>query len=75
MTFDEALRYFGTQARMARAVGVSRAAILKWTDGVPLLRQYQLERVTGGDLVADDQTLPTRTVERTECTTRETTRK
>lgn len=54
MKKDEAIAYYGTQIKLAQALGISQAAISKWPDKVPLLRQYQIERLTGGALKVDD---------------------
>jgi hypothetical protein len=37
---------------MARALGICRQSITSWGDTVPLARQYQIERLTGGRLKA-----------------------
>lgn len=52
----DAIRYYGTQRKLADALGISQAAISKWPDDVPLLRQYQIERLTGGALKVQDKT-------------------
>lgn len=52
MTKHEAIAYFGTQAALARALGVNRAAINGWGDKIPPGRQYQLEVITKGRLKA-----------------------
>lgn len=54
MTVDEAIAYFGSPTRVCRALGIRRAAIGNWCGQVPLLRQYQLERLTDGALKAHD---------------------
>ena len=54
MKKDEVLAYFGTQVQLAKALGISQAAISKWPDQVPMLRQYQIERLTGGALKVQD---------------------
>ena len=53
MTKDEALAYYGTQVKLAKALGITQAAVSKWPEQVPLLRQYELERLTGGALKVD----------------------
>jgi len=55
MTKTDAINHFGTQASLARALGIHRAAINGWGDQVPLGRQYQLEVLTKGALKADRQ--------------------
>ncbi len=51
MKFDKAVQHYGSQAELARAVGVTHQACQYWRDhGIPELRQYQLERLTRGKL-------------------------
>jgi len=50
----DAIRYYGTQRKLADALGISQAAVSKWPDRVPKLRQYELERLTGGKLKVDN---------------------
>lgn len=58
MTFDEAVRFFGSQNKLAGALGVDRAAVSVWKSrgegGVPLLAQYRLARISGGALQVED---------------------
>lgn len=55
MTFEDLISHFGTQAEAARAIGVTRGRVWQWRlEGIPLLRQFQIERITGGALVARD---------------------
>lgn len=61
MTYDEALGIFGTQANLARALGITQSTVSLWGKGprgakafaVPRAYQYQLEVITGGKLRAD----------------------
>jgi transcriptional repressor of cell division inhibition gene dicB len=50
MTMKQVLSHFGTQTKVAEALKISQAAVAQWGDEVPLLRQYQLERITEGEL-------------------------
>lgn len=62
MTYDEALGVFGTQANLARALGISQSTVSLWGDGprgekvfkIPELYQFKLEVITSGALRADD---------------------
>jgi len=56
MTKDEAIRYFGTQTKLAKALGVSQSTVSEWVD-LPEGRQYQLEIATGGVLKAEKPAL------------------
>ena len=53
MKKDEVLAYYGTQVQLAKALGITQAAVAQWRE-VPMLRQYQLERLTGGALKVQD---------------------
>jgi hypothetical protein len=52
MTKQDAIDYYGSQAALARALGIHRAAVHAWEE-IPVGRQYQIEVLTGGDLKAD----------------------
>ena len=53
MKKDEVLAYYGTQVQLAKTLGITQAAVAQWRE-VPMLRQYQIERLTGGALKAQD---------------------
>ena len=53
MTKQEAIDFFGTQRKVAEALGLKQPSIALWKDPLPELRQLQLEMVTGGSLRAD----------------------
>jgi len=55
MTKQEAVTHFGSVAKLAEALGITTQAIYDWPETVPPLRQFQLERITGGILKAQDQ--------------------
>lgn len=52
MTRDEVIAYFGNANKVARACGLTHQAVQAWRE-VPQMWQFQLERMTGGELVAD----------------------
>lgn len=58
MTKTEALQHFGTLTNIAEALrqhgyAISIPAISNWPEKIPMQRQYELERITGGKLKAD----------------------
>ena len=52
MTRDEVFAFFGNASKVSRACGLTHSAVLAWRD-VPQQWQFQLERMTGGQLKAD----------------------
>lgn len=55
MTYDQIITYFGNAANAARALGITTASVAGWRkrDEVPIGRQYQVEVMSSGKLVAD----------------------
>ena len=53
MKLEEAREYFGSYAKLADAVGVSRSAVHQWEGVIPEPRQLQLHKLTKGALRAD----------------------
>ncbi len=54
MTTDEVVDYFETQEAVAKALGITQSAVSQWDDRPPMLRQYQIQVLTRGELRADD---------------------
>ncbi|QDO84528.1 Cro/Cl family transcriptional regulator [Shewanella psychropiezotolerans] len=52
MKKSAAIKFFGSQTKLAEVIKVSQAAISKWPDDVPELRAYQIEHLTKGELKA-----------------------
>ena len=48
----DAIEHFGSRQKLAAALGISREATYGFGEYVPLLRQYQLQVITAGRLVA-----------------------
>ena len=44
------VKHFGNATKLAEALGLTKAAVSQWGDTVPLLRAYQIERLTNGEL-------------------------
>ena len=53
MTTDEAISHYGTQVKLAAALGISQSAVAEWGEHPPSLRQIQIERMTRGRLRAE----------------------
>lgn len=54
---QEVLSHFETQVNIAKKLRIKQPSVANWfvTGKVPLLRQYQIERVTGGKLKVSEQ--------------------
>ncbi len=52
MKTKDAIDHFGGRQKLAAALGISREATYGFGEEVPLLRQYQLQVITAGKLVA-----------------------
>jgi hypothetical protein len=54
MTKDQAIKEFGTQVRLAEALGIkSQGSVAAWGEFPPPLRQLQIEALTLGKLRAE----------------------
>lgn len=58
MLTQDAVRYFGNQAAIARALEISAAAVSKWDEIVPLESALALEILTGRRLRCDRTQYP-----------------
>jgi DNA-binding transcriptional regulator YdaS (Cro superfamily) len=52
MTKQQAVKHYGSEFRLADALGISRQAVNQWTV-IPLGQQARIELDTGGKLKAD----------------------
>jgi hypothetical protein len=51
MTRSEAITFFGGIPELARALDITYEAVRQWPeDGIPLLRQYQIQELSEGAL-------------------------
>jgi len=53
MTRTDAINHFGSQAALAKALGIGRASVNGWGEEIPIGRQFQIEVLTDGVLKAD----------------------
>lgn len=52
---DKAIKFFGTQSAIARALNVKPSTVSEWVSGerpVPPLRAFQMESISKGELSA-----------------------
>ena len=49
------VKHFNGKSNLAKALGISPASVSQWSDDVPELRAYQIERLTNGVLTAVPQ--------------------
>ena len=50
MRKEDAVNHFGSAKKLADALGITKGSISQWGEDVPLLRAYELEKITGGKL-------------------------
>lgn len=53
-----AVEHFGSQEKVADALGITRQAVVAWPDVVPKGSAYQLQVVTGGALQVRTELYP-----------------
>ena len=58
MRTSTAIEHYGSQAALARALGVKQPSVAGWGEKVPWRRQLELERLTRGVLRHDPADIP-----------------
>lgn len=53
MKTRDAANHFGSKKKLADALGIQPSAVTMWREVVPISRQYQLQILSGGALMAD----------------------
>jgi transcriptional repressor of cell division inhibition gene dicB len=53
MRKEEAIKFYGSQLALARALGIAQASVAGWGEYPPGGRQLQLEKLTGGKLKSE----------------------
>ncbi|MFG0505995.1 Cro/CI family transcriptional regulator [Pseudomonas asiatica] len=53
MKTRDAANHFGSKKKLANALGIQPSAVTMWGEIVPISRQYQLQILSGGALMAD----------------------
>ncbi|MGQ7956480.1 Cro/CI family transcriptional regulator [Pseudomonas sp. SP16.1] len=57
MKKSDVLAHFNGVSKVAAALGISPGAVSQWPDEVPVLRQLQIQAITGGQLRASADAL------------------
>jgi transcriptional repressor of cell division inhibition gene dicB len=52
MLKQDVIDHFGGVTATSRALGTSQPSVTNWSDPLPVLRQLQIEKLTGGALKA-----------------------
>ena len=50
----DVILYFGSKAKVARFLGITKASVTQWADDIPPLWAHRLDLLTNGKLKADD---------------------
>lgn len=53
MLKEEAIKHYGSQSALARALGIAQASVAGWSEYPPDGRQLQIEKITKGKLKAE----------------------
>ena len=53
MKKTDAINYFGSANVLAKKLNVSKSAVSQWSETIPRLRAFEIERLTKGKLKAD----------------------
>ena len=56
MKKKDVIAYFGNQEKTAKELDITQASVSRWGETIPLLRAFELERITNGALKADFST-------------------
>lgn len=55
MLKKDAVKFYGTEYKLAKALGIDRSAVNRWVKWVPMIRAAQLARLTSGKLKYDPE--------------------
>jgi len=47
MQTKQAIKYFGSKAKVAKALKISRAAVTRWGEVVPIKKAWKINRISG----------------------------
>jgi len=46
----DVIAHFGSKAKVASALGLTKSAVTQWSETIPKLRAYEIEKLTKGKL-------------------------
>lgn len=55
MTTKEAIEHFGGTKALAQALDIWPTAVSRWGEQPPRLRQFEIERITNGELKVEEK--------------------
>lgn len=55
MKTTEAIAWFGSRKKMADALGIWPHATYRWGENPPMLRQFEIERLSDNELKAENK--------------------
>lgn len=61
MRKEEAIKFYGSQSALARALGIAQASVAGWGEYPPGGRQLQLEKITSHKLKAEPDCMSPKT--------------
>ena len=50
----EVIEHFGSVKAVADALSIKAPSVSEWKEDIPLLRAYQIEKITGGKLKVEE---------------------
>jgi hypothetical protein len=56
MKTRDAANYFGSKKKLAEALGIQPSAVTMWGEVIPISRQYQIQILSNGKLMAEVKT-------------------
>lgn len=55
---SDVLKYYKTAKAAAEALGINESAVSQWSEKIPRLRAFELERLTAGALKVEPEIIP-----------------
>lgn len=54
MRKEDAIEFFGSKIKLAKALGIAPSAVTQWPDVIPIRRAYEIEKISKGKLKAPE---------------------